>query len=124
MLNIGFYDCSDFTFDEGNKMIHVKIKFNREHDIFKGHFPEIPVVPGVCMMQIMKETLENYLNREIFLSTAGEVKFIGMVNPDINPEVELDLVIKNSDENLINVNAIFYFREMIFTKVKACYKIL
>ena len=28
------------------------LTLNAEHPIFKGHFPNNPVTPGVCMMQI------------------------------------------------------------------------
>ena len=30
------------------------LTLNAEHPIFKGHFPNNPVTPGVCMMQIVK----------------------------------------------------------------------
>lgn len=30
------------------------ISINEQHDVFKGHFPGNPIMPGVCMMQIIK----------------------------------------------------------------------
>lgn len=34
------------------------IVFNAGHSIFSGHFPGHPVVPGVCMMEIVKELMQ------------------------------------------------------------------
>ncbi|MBQ0740088.1 3-hydroxyacyl-ACP dehydratase, partial [Aquimarina celericrescens] len=36
----------------------VTITINKNHKIFKGHFPGNPVTPGVCMIQIIKELAE------------------------------------------------------------------
>ena len=49
MLSGSFLQVSQVNHQEGN--ITGEILFNEAHDIFKGHFPSIPVVPGVCMMQ-------------------------------------------------------------------------
>ena len=34
------------------------IQISDKHPIFKGHFPESPVLPGVCILQIFKEISE------------------------------------------------------------------
>jgi len=34
------------------------ILINEEHEVFQGHFPGNPIMPGVCMMQIIKELTE------------------------------------------------------------------
>ena len=36
------------------------LTLNAEHPIFKGHFPNNPVTPGVCMMQIVKNLTANH----------------------------------------------------------------
>ena len=35
------------------------ISINAAHPIFEGHFPGQPVVPGVCMIQMIKEMMES-----------------------------------------------------------------
>jgi 3-hydroxyacyl-[acyl-carrier-protein] dehydratase len=124
MLNVGLYEIISYSFDEDNLVIKASIRFNKDHDIFKGHFPGSPVVPGVCMIQILKEIIEKTIIRETFLERVGEVKFLSMVNPEIHPEVEFEIKLKNSDNNLVNVNGIFYFRELVFVKFKGCFKLL
>jgi 3-hydroxymyristoyl/3-hydroxydecanoyl-(acyl carrier protein) dehydratase len=37
--------------------VQATIRLNPDHAIFAGHFPGQPVVPGVCMLQIIKELL-------------------------------------------------------------------
>ena len=32
----------------------VQVMLNPQHAIYSGHFPQQPVVPGVCMLQIIK----------------------------------------------------------------------
>ena len=36
----------------------VQVMLNPQHVIYNGHFPQQPVVPGVCMLQIIKECIE------------------------------------------------------------------
>ena len=36
----------------------VQVMLNPQHAIYSGHFPQQPVVPGVCMLQIIKECVE------------------------------------------------------------------
>ena len=36
----------------------VQVMLNPQHAIYNGHFPQQPVVPGVCMLQIIKECIE------------------------------------------------------------------
>ena len=33
----------------------IQIKLNPGHPVYQGHFPEHPVVPGVCLLQLIKE---------------------------------------------------------------------
>lgn len=35
------------------------IQISDKHPIFKGHFPESPILPGVCILQIFKELSED-----------------------------------------------------------------
>ena len=55
MLINDFYNCHDIEAHENE--YGCRIVFNAAHDIFKGHFPGQPVVPGVCMMEMVKELL-------------------------------------------------------------------
>ena len=34
------------------------LRISEAHPLFKGHFPESPVLPGVCILQIFKELAE------------------------------------------------------------------
>ena len=51
-----------------------QILLNKDHDIFKGHFPGNPVTPGVCMMQIVKELTEECIGMKVLLKSASNVK--------------------------------------------------
>ncbi|TGV02229.1 3-hydroxyacyl-ACP dehydratase [Flavivirga rizhaonensis] len=74
------------------------ITINKDHVIFKGHFPGNPVMPGVCMMQIIKEITENIVKKKLFTQSANNIKFMAIINPFNTPELELQLDISETDE--------------------------
>ncbi len=84
--------------------ISCKVSFNPEHNIFKGHFPGQPVVPGVCMMEMVRELLEQFTDTKLWLKAAGQVKFLQFLTPDTTPEVNVSWQLANS---VYNVNASF-----------------
>ena len=42
----------------GPGVVKATISINKKHRILEGHFPGLPVVPGVCMLQIVRELME------------------------------------------------------------------
>ncbi|MBS1934927.1 MAG: hydroxymyristoyl-ACP dehydratase, partial [Bacteroidetes bacterium] len=59
MLQGNFFTITSIAHE--NISVKAVLELNPAHDIFKGHFPETPVVPGVCMLQMLKEVMENIL---------------------------------------------------------------
>ncbi len=100
----------------------VEISLNQNHDIFNGHFPGNPVTPGVCMMQIVKETTEGLLQKKLSLTSANNIKFMAIINPFENPDLVLDLDISQK-ENEIKVKNSTFFDETIALKMSVNYKI-
>ncbi|MBS1782503.1 MAG: 3-hydroxyacyl-ACP dehydratase [Bacteroidetes bacterium] len=62
-----------------------KVIFNQNHPICLGHFPGQPVVPGVCMMQLVKASIEMISTYNYALRTAPQVKFLRLITPNISP---------------------------------------
>lgn len=81
-----------------------KVTFNTQHDIFKGHFPGQPVVPGVCMMEMVKELLEQQTDKNLWMRNAGIVKFLQLITPDVQPVVNVSW---KQEGRGLNVNASF-----------------
>jgi len=64
------------------------LTFDPAHPIFEGHFPGQPVVPGVTMMQIVRELLETHvLRRKALVKEADALKFLTMIDPRENATI-------------------------------------
>ncbi|MET3731414.1 3-hydroxyacyl-ACP dehydratase [Moheibacter stercoris] len=95
LLN-NFYTILESNTNENG--LSVLVKIDKEHSIFDGHFPNHPVTPGVCTMQIIKELSEEHLGKKLMLKMARNVKFMAIINPQQNEDVRFDLAI-DTDEN-------------------------
>ncbi|WP_292010153.1 3-hydroxyacyl-ACP dehydratase [Chryseobacterium sp.] len=113
-----FYTLQSYE-KAGNSFI-AHISLNREHDIFKGHFPGNPVTPGVCMMQIVKELAEEFSGFPLFLQSASNVKFMAIINPFETPDLKLQLDIEDTGNN-VKVKNTTSFGETIALKMSASY---
>jgi 3-hydroxyacyl-[acyl-carrier-protein] dehydratase len=101
--------------------IQAVIKINAGHDIFRGHFPGQPVVPGVCMMQIVKELLETATGRSLRLHTGLDLKFLSVIDPGKNSVIHTETnytVLASGD---INVTARLFHNEITFFKFKGVF---
>lgn len=68
------------------------LTFDPGHRIFAGHFPDQPVVPGVTMMQIVRELLETHvLHRKAMVSHADNLKFLSMIDPRVDGTVRVEV---------------------------------
>lgn len=100
--------------------ILINVQLNQSHPIFKGHFEQMPIVPGVCQTQIIKEILQQELNKDLTLINGNNIKFTGMIIPTQNPSINIELMYKEV-ENKYVVDAKLFFENTIFTKFKGTY---
>jgi|FLOH01.1.fsa_nt_gi 3-hydroxyacyl-[acyl-carrier-protein] dehydratase len=68
-----------------------QIKLNAQHEMFIGHFPEFPLLPGVVQMELMQELLEMSIHQKLVLSSSKNIKFLGMINPTLNNILSVNL---------------------------------
>lgn len=88
-----------------DQKIEAGIILNPNHQIYQGHFPQIPVVPGVCQMQIVKEILSDSLRLELILLTADNMKFMAVINPTIQSSLTVKIEYKITDTGDIRINS-------------------
>ena len=86
------------TLDVADNIATANITINKDHEIFKGHFPGNPVTPGVCMMQIIKELTEEVVGKKLMMQSSSNIKFMAIINPEKTPNLNLSLDITKTDE--------------------------
>lgn len=98
------------------------ILINEKHEVFQGHFPGNPIMPGVCMMQIIKELTEQITGCSLFMQSLSNVKFMALINPFQTPELLLELEVTTTADNLVKVKNVSYFDETIALKLSSVYR--
>lgn len=84
-----FYSIEEIRMADGKAIAEISI--NPTHSIFEGHFPDRPVVPGVCMMQMVKEISEEVLSCSLHIALVQEMKFLAIIDPTKNSRVNITL---------------------------------
>ena len=72
--------------DEGMAASYV-VKLNPSSFIYQAHFPGEPITPGVCIVQMGKELLEdflirNHLAKDAEIISVKNVKFLSVISPE------------------------------------------
>jgi 3-hydroxyacyl-[acyl-carrier-protein] dehydratase len=116
MLRNSFYTIVKRECSPG--VVKALLSINRQHPILQGHFPGHPVVPGVCMMQMIKELMELTTNHSLRISNADNMKFLSVINPDQNNEVEAAISYV-SEHGSFFLNASLMAGSTTFFKLKA-----
>lgn len=123
MLLKKFYTITSLT-QQGDQKYEVVLLINGQHEIFKGHFPGNPIMPGVCMMQIIKELAEQITGKSLFMERLSNVKFMALINPETTPELRLELDITATEDAGIKLKNTTYFNTTVALKLTCHYKII
>ncbi|MEI7596283.1 MAG: 3-hydroxyacyl-ACP dehydratase [Bacteroidota bacterium] len=116
MLLGDFYTYKIIDKKEGE--FSASIQLNKNHSIYKGHFPKIPILPGVCQVQILKETLCDVLGLTLKIDNARDIKFLTMLNPSETEDFQINVVYDNNEENIFKVTSVFFKEEVKYFKFK------
>ena len=93
------------------------IKLDPEHFIYKAHFPGEPITPGVCIMQIAKELLEEAVAEDLALSCVKNIKFLRIISPNEVTEICYSLAKISREDDQIKVQVTVTAGEDAYAKL-------
>jgi 3-hydroxyacyl-[acyl-carrier-protein] dehydratase len=121
MLKDNLYIIKNIS--ETDSTIEVIVELDEQHKIFEGHFPGHPVLPGACMLQMVKELLETFLEKPLQLVKADDIRFSSMVDPNANKELTFSIQYHLIETQWVNVNAKIVKQDnTVCCKIKASFK--
>ena len=75
---------------KGQQAIYL-IELNAAHEIFKGHFPDFPLLPGVVQIELLKDLLERSIGETLELKEAKNIKYLGMIDPKEQQQLKVNI---------------------------------
>jgi 3-hydroxyacyl-[acyl-carrier-protein] dehydratase len=113
MLAGHFYNILKTTEEEG--IYRFLVSFEKDHPIFRGHFPGNPVVPGVTLNQMTKELAELVRNEKFLFSALDSVKFLQVINPDDGQQLQVSITLLDKEDGIaiqaeITDTAVIYYK--------------
>ncbi|MDR0207057.1 MAG: hydroxymyristoyl-ACP dehydratase [Bacteroidales bacterium] len=115
ILKDSFYRIKGFSNTE--KGVNFFIEFNSEHFIYKAHFPDNPITPGVCIIHIIKELLIETGVPALLIKKIPQVKFLNIIQPSENKEVTFSISILSIENDTCKIGATVFCGNNIFAKL-------
>lgn len=114
--------------EEVNSIFNYTVELNPSCVIYQAHFPGEPITPGVCIVQIGKEVIEDLLleqsseSRRLEIIKAKNMKFLSVISPnetpiltyqirklgfsDDNMTIETQIVVNSDDKSMANISLV------------------
>jgi len=89
------------------------ISLNPDHPIFRGHYPGLPLTPGVCQIDIVRTVLQEIKKTEVRLIDAKNIKFTNPIDPRRVLSLKLKLVLEGTADE-IRVKSTLFSAETVF----------
>jgi 3-hydroxyacyl-[acyl-carrier-protein] dehydratase len=120
MLEENFFTIS--AIQQEATFTKVMVEIDPAHTIFEGHFPKQPIVPGACLLQILKEVLQNITGQRLQLQKANQLKFISLVDPSKNHALQFIVTHSVPDNGKISVSATVLFDTTVSFKFNGVFQ--
>ena len=114
--------------EEVNSIFNYTVELNPSCVIYQAHFPGEPITPGVCIVQIGKEVIEDLLleqssvSRRLEIIKAKNIKFLSVISPKETPiltyqvrklvfsddkmTIETQIVVNSDDKSMAKISLV------------------
>lgn len=100
---------------EPEKRIVARFLVDKDRDIFKGHFPGDPVLPGVYTVEIMAQasdililSCEKYAGKTPLFIGINKVRFLGKIRPGDTLEIHSEISLEKEEKAIVTCSAKVY----------------
>ncbi|MDD4848641.1 MAG: hypothetical protein PHR53_07765 [Bacteroidales bacterium] len=116
MLKDDFYFIENLQENDNQQWIH-SIRWNFDHIIFSAHFPDQPIVPGACILEIVKELISEKTGRNWHVQQVNQLKFLNIIRPQEFLKVDVNIILKEMNDHFLEAKAVVSFDQVIFSKI-------
>ena len=114
--------------EEVNSIFNYTVELNPSCVIYQAHFPGEPITPGVCIVQIGQEVIEDLLleqssaSRRLEIIKAKNIKFLSVISPNETPiltyqvrklvfsddkmTIETQIVVNSDDKSMAKISLV------------------
>lgn len=114
--------------EEVNSIFNYTVELNPSCVIYQAHFPGEPITPGVCIVQIGKEVIEDLLleqssaSHRLEIIKAKNIKFLSVISPNETPiltyqvrklvfsddkmTIETQIVVNSDDKSMAKISLV------------------
>lgn len=93
------------------------LTLNANHTIYRAHFPDQPVTPGVCIIQMALELLEDHMETPMSIVSVKNAKFLNVLSPDTTPQATCQLTVKKNNADTVACTAIVTVGTLVMAKI-------
>ena len=91
----------------------------RDSTVYKAHFPDKPITPGVCMIGAVVELLSQASGRALQLAKVNNIKYLSMMSPD---DVDGATIAATINDNI--ATATYTKGDTVYAKMKLTLKVV
>lgn len=96
MLIKNYYSIENVSkLEDGTSIFQISL--NPECQVYEGHFPDEPISPGVCNIQMIKECAEQVAGKPLLMDNLQQCRLTTLVTPLKHTDVEVVLRLEEKD---------------------------
>lgn len=101
--------------------VQFRMSIDPASPVFEGHFPGNPVLPGVIMVEAVRQGLSEVMGETLRLHASQAIKFLAVINPTCHSEVMLSCSMVEEGAG-VKVDAQIFHEATVFFKIKAVFR--
>ncbi|MEG1555634.1 MAG: hypothetical protein RR356_02790 [Bacteroidales bacterium] len=110
------YDIENMEKREDELLFSVKLM--AEHPIFKGHFPDHPILPGIISIYMVKDCFSQYHHVDYTFFHIIQCKFIKIIDPTLHSKLNISVKNALSNDNKIELSGKIFNKIETFVTLK------
>lgn len=100
---------------KNSRQITAVFQFKKELDLFNGHFPGNPMLPGIFQIEMVKYAMEKIFNTCLRIKSVKKTKFSNLIHP--GETVSLDISLNKEENNRFTVKAVLRTGDTVAGKI-------
>lgn len=86
-LRNSFYTVEECRHEAESHVLRFRVLLHAAHPIYQAHFPGQPITPGVCIIQMARELMEQHAGHPLTISQVKNAKFLAIISPVETPSL-------------------------------------